>query len=303
MSEVVTQAGVPAAFEEFRSLWQRSIEQGRLEEAEEIIRRALHWAREHSDQGLTDRAVCCLAAVVIYLGRGDAELPQLREILMRSDDAGNCRMAAYYISTYYHLSRNYKKSLFYARIACDRAQEEGRTESIAYTANQLGNALLGESFVEEAARSYETAVRLVPQPGVWRACALHNLGYCRILQERFAEGYSYLYECLRLLRRFGAERYQIGPLLDLCFAHLETGKYPQARRRGAAALDLAEKFGDADGVKNALYLLGETANLMGETNAAGSYFSRLQRDYYPEAPYLPSFLLTVDVRKMVNLHA
>lgn len=302
MSEV-TQGGVPAAFEEFRSLWRRSIEQGSLEEAEEIIHRAHAWALLNGDERLVDSAVCSLAAVVIHLGRGDAAVPRLREILLRSNDVGNCRMASYYLSIHHEFSRNYKKSLFYARIALGRAQQEGRTEWIAYASNQLGNALLGESFVEEASRSYETAVKLVPEPGVWRACALHNLGYCRILRERFGEGYSCLYECLRLLRRFGAERYEIGPHLDLCFAHLETGKYLQARRHGNAAIELAEKFGDADAIKNALYLLGETANLMGETETAGSYFSRLQRDYYPDASYLPSFLLTVDVRKMVNLHA
>ncbi len=303
MSEVVTQAGVPAAFEEFRSLWQRSIEHGNLEEAEEIIRGALTWAREHADQVRVDSAVCSLAAVAIYLGRGDADLPQLREILLRSGDTANCRMAAYYISVKYQYSREYKKSQFYARVACGHAQREGRRESIAFTAHQLGNGLLGESFIEEAAQSYETAVQLVPEPGVWRAVALDNLGYCRVLQGRFAEGYSCLYESLRLSRRFSAERYQVRPHIDLCFAHLETGKYLQARRHGIAAIELAEKFGDGELIKNALYLLGETANLMGETEKAGSYFSRLQRDYYPEAPYLPSFLLTVDVRKMVNLHA
>jgi tetratricopeptide (TPR) repeat protein len=302
MSEV-SQNGVPAAFEEFRSLWRRSIEQGNLEEAEEIIHRAHAWALVNGDERLVDNVVCSLAAVVIHLGRGDAEVPRLREILMRSYDAGNCRMAAYYISIHYAFSRNYKKSLFYARIACDHARQEGRTDWIAYTTDQLGNALLGESHIDEACRKYETAVSLVPGPSVWRARMLNNLGYCRVLQERFAEGYSSLYECLRLLRRFSSERYQVLPYLDLCFADLETGRYPQARRHGVAAIELAEKFGDADGIKNALYLLGETANLMGETETAGSYFSRLQQDYYPDAPYLPSFLLTVDVRKMVNLHA
>jgi tetratricopeptide (TPR) repeat protein len=299
----VTQGGVPAAFEEFRCQWRRSIEQGNLEEAEEIIHRAHSWALQSGDQRLIDSVVCSQAAVVIHLGRGDVAVPRLREILIRSHDAGNCRMAAYYISIHYAFSRNYKKSLFYARIACDHARQEGRTDWIAYTADQLGNALLGESHIDEASRKYETAVSLVPGPSVWRARMLNNLGYCRVLQERFAEGYSSLYECLRLLRRFSAERYQVLPHLDLCFAHLETGRYPLARRHGLAAIDLAEKFGDADGIKNALYLLGETANLLGETAAAGGYFSRLQRDYYPDAAYLPGFLLTVDVRKLVNLHA
>jgi tetratricopeptide (TPR) repeat protein len=299
----VTQAGSAEAYEEFIKLGQRSIEQGRLEEAEEILGRAQVWAREHGDDWQIDSLVCALAAVVIELGRGDAEVPRLREVLLRSSDPANCRKAAFCISMQYEFSRNYKKSLFYARIACNHAQQQGRTDWIAYTSNQLGNALLGESLIEEACRSYETAVRLVPDPGVWRAVMLDNLGYCRVLQQRFAEGYSNLYESLRLLRRFSAERYQVRPRLDLCFAHLETGRYLQARRHGAAAIELAERFGDVEAIKNALYLLGETANLMGDSEKASDYFTRLQRGYFPDSPYLPGFLLAVDVRKMVNLHA
>jgi tetratricopeptide (TPR) repeat protein len=302
MSEV-TQGGNPEVYEEFRKLWQRSIELGRLEEAEQIIQRALVWVRENGDERLIDSVVCAFAAVVIHLGRGDAEVPRLREILLRSSDPANCRMAAYYIAIYYEFVKNYKKSLFYARIAHDRAQQLGRTDWIAYTCNQLGNALLGESFVDEACRHYETAVRLVVDGGVWRARMLDNLGYCRVLQGRFNEGYSCLYESLRLLRHFSAERYQVLPHLDLCFAHLETGRYPHAQRHGAAAIELAEAIGDAEAIKNALYLLGETANLMGDTDRANDYFTRLQHDYFPESPYLPGFLLAVDVRKLVNLHA
>jgi tetratricopeptide (TPR) repeat protein len=298
-----TQGGSPESYEEFIRLGQRSIEQGRLDEAEEILRHAQVWAREHGDPRQVDGLVCALAAVVIELGRGDAEVPGLREVLLRSSDPGNCRMAAYNISMQYEFSRNYKKSLFYARIACNHAQQQGRTDWIAYTSNQLGNALLGESLIEEACRSYETAVRLVPDPGVWRAVMLDNLGYCRVLQRRFAEGYSSLYESLRLLRRFAAERYQVLPRLDLCFAHLETGRYVPAQRQGMVALELAEKIGDAEGIKKALYLLGEAANLMGDTGTASGYFTRLQRNYFPDSPYLPGFLLAVDVRKMVNLHA
>lgn len=299
----VTQGGTPATYEELHKLWQPSIDKGRLDEAGQIIERVLVWAREHADERLIDSVACARAAVLIELRQGDTEVPRLREILLRSNDPANCRMAAYNISMQYEFSRNYKKSLFYARIACDHARQQGRTDWIAYTCNQLGNALLGESFVEEACRNYETAVRLVPDPGVWRAVMLDNLGYCRVLQRRFAEGYSNLYESLRLLRRFSAERWQVLPLLDLCFAHLETRRYLQAQRQGMAALELAEKIGEADDVKKALYLLGETANLMGDTDAASGYFTRLQRDYFPESPFLPGFLLAVDVRKMVNLHA
>jgi hypothetical protein len=37
--------------------------------------------------------------------------------------------------------------------------------------------------------------------------------------------------------------------------------------------------------------------------SARGYFARLQQTFFPEATYLPGFLLAVDVRKLVNLHA
>jgi hypothetical protein len=298
-----SQGESPDGFEEFRERCYRLIEVGRLEEAEAIMRRALVSAQEQGDPRQVDGVVCALAAVAIQLGRGDGELPRLREILMRNGDAGNCRLAAYNISIHYQFARDYKKSLFYARIACDRAAQLGRTDWIAFSRNQLGNALLGESFVDQACGEYEAAAQLIPEPGVWRARVLNNLGYCRVLQKRFAEGYACLYESLRLLRHFSAERYQVLPRLDLCFAHLETGRYEHARRQGVAAFALAEKMGDAEALKNALYLLGETASLSGDSEKASGYFGRLQRDYFPESPYLTGFLLAVDVRKLVNLHA
>jgi tetratricopeptide (TPR) repeat protein len=303
MSETVRRED-PEALESFRELWQRAIEAGHLVEAEAIIQRALVWARGNGEARLVDSVVCALAAVAIHLGNGDGELPHLREILLRSDDPSNCLMAAYYLSIHYEFARNFKKSLFYARIASDRSQQlPGRADWIAYTHNQLGNALLGESFVDQACREYEQAVRLATDNGAWRARALNNLGYCQVLLQQFDAGYACLYESLRMLRRLSAERFQIMPRLDLCFAHLETGRYLHAHHQGAAALELAEKLGDVDAIKNALYLLGEASNLMGKTGAAKSYFTRLQRDYFPESPFLPGFLLAVDVRKMVNLHA
>jgi tetratricopeptide (TPR) repeat protein len=289
----------PEAFEEWRVL----VDLGRFEEAKEGIEHALVWARQQGDERRIDALVCSLAAVANMLGNGEALLPRLREILMRSADAGNCRLAANNISVHYQFARNFKKSLFYARIACERALQLGREDWIASSRNQLGNALLGESFVDQACREYEEAVRLIPVACVWRARSLNNLGYCRVLQKRYAEGYSCLYESLRLLRRFSAVRYQVLPRLDLCFAHLETGRYEHARRQGVAAFLLAEKMGDAEAMKNALYLLGETANLSGDTERASGYFTRLQRDYFPDSPYLPGFLMAVDVRKLVNLHA
>lgn len=291
-------------FEDLKSRAQAASDAGQLEEAARLMKEALGWLREHGDEHLVDSAACAAAAINIQLGRGASELPVLREILLRSGDPSNCRLAAYHISLHYELTKNYKKSLFYARLARDRATLLERCDWLASSHNQIGNALLGESFVREACHEYEQALSLMPaEPSVLRALVLQNLGYCRVLQKRFPEGYTLLYESLGSLRRFRAQRYEASTRLDLCFAHLETERYGHARRQGQAALRLAEATGQAEMVKNALYLLGEAESLSGTGGAAHAYFSRLQKDFFPDASYLPAFLMTVDVRKMINLHA
>lgn len=291
-------------FEQLRARGLEAVEDGRLGEADGLYRRAFELAEAHGDERHLDLATCNLAAVAIQRGQGDGELPRLREILLRSSDPGNCRLAAYHISVHYHYAKNAKKSAFYARLALDRARLLGRSDWLASCHNQLGNALLSESQVDTAAGEYEEALDLISQaPSSWRGRILDNLGYCRILQRRFDEGYAMLYESLALLRQFRAQLYLVLAHLDLSFAHLETGRYGHARRHGLAALSLAERLEQVDSIKNALYLLGEAANLAGDQETARTYFARLQREFYPEAAYLPGFLLAVDVRKLINLHA
>jgi hypothetical protein len=292
------------AFEELRSSGERAVHAGQLEIAEAFFRQAVEWAGQHGEQWQVDLGVCNRAAVAIELGHGEGEVPRLREILVRNLDPLTCQLAAYNISRYYELTKNYKKSLFYARIALDRAGILGRREWLASSHNLIGNTLLAESFIEGACAEYENALELIsPEPSAARGQILDNLGYCRILQGRYDEGYRLLYESLRLLQRFGARRYEISVRLDLCFAHLETGRYRLSRRQGTAALALAESVGERDSIKNALYLLGEVANLSGNSEMARGYFGRLHLEFFPEAGYLPEFLLAVDIRKLVNLHA
>jgi tetratricopeptide (TPR) repeat protein len=294
----------PDTFEELRSRGEEAVRAGRLAEAEELLDQSLRWAHEQGEPWQVDLGLCNRAAVRIELGRGNGELPRLREILVRNANPQNCRLAAYNISRYYELTKNYKKSLFYARIALERAEALGRLDWMASTHNRIGNVMLAESFVDEACQRYDTALALMPEEqGIWRANILGNLGYCRILQHRHTEGYRLLYTSLRMLRRSQSERYVVPTLLDLCFAHLETGRLRYAERWGSLALQLAERTQQRDSVKNALYLLGETAHLQGDAEAARGYFTRLQRDFFPDEVYLPGFLMTVDIRKLVNLHA
>lgn len=295
---------IDSVFEEIRNRGQKAIDAGQLEEAVGILQTAVDLAVEQGDSRWIDLTVCNRAAAVIELGRGESELPRLREILVRNSDPVNCRIAAYTIARHYEFTKNYKKALFYARITLGRSEQIGRRDWLASSHNLIGNTLLAESFIEEACAEYEKALDLIPgEPSPARAKILHNLGYCRILQNRHEEGYRLLYESLGLLRRFGARRHEVLARLDLCFAHLETRRYRHALRQGSVALTLAESIGDRTSIKNALYLLGEVANLNGELGTARGHFGRLQQEFFPEAGYLPEFLLAVDIRKLVNLHA
>jgi len=299
------QAGRPdSIFEEIRHRGQEAIDAGRLEEAVAILQTAVDLAIQEGDARLVDLTRCNRAAAMVELGRGESEVPHLREVLVRNGDLVNCRLAAYTIARHYEITKNYKKALFYARITLDRSRLLGRPDWLASSHNLIGNNLLAESFVAEAAAAYETALGLLPyEPSPARGQVLDNLGYCRVLQRRPEEAYHLLYAGLQLLRSFGARKPEVSARLDLCFAHLETGRYRLARRQGACALALAESLGDRAAMKNALYLLGEAANLNGDTDAAIGYFTRLHAEFFPEDVYLPEFLLAVDIRTLVNLHA
>ncbi|HXO20973.1 MAG TPA: tetratricopeptide repeat protein [Thermoanaerobaculia bacterium] len=300
---MVDDSGSIRVFEDLRERGRQAVESGRLEEALALYQQSAEVAEAIGDPKLQDLALCNVAAAAISLGRGDGEVPRLREILLRNESIANCCLAAYNIARYYELTKDFKKSLFYARIARDRSEVLGRIDWIASSYNQIGNALLAESLIEEACRHYEKALAMYAEPSIRRALMLDNLGYCRVLQSRFSDGYSLIYQSLAMLRRVGPRRYQLSPRLDLCFAHLETGRYEKARNHGRVALAIAEAAGDSDATKNALYLLGETANLLGDSFGARRYFSRLQQGFFPDQPYLPSFLLAIDVRKLINLKA
>ncbi|HVF60663.1 MAG TPA: hypothetical protein VNJ70_12730 [Thermoanaerobaculia bacterium] len=296
--------GDVAELERLSAEARRSLEAGRLDEAEAQFERLVAAARGQDDERSADRAYCYLAAIGIELGRGEQYVSELRQILMRSADDESCYRAAYNIARAYELKKENKKAAFYARIAHDRAEQVGRREWLASAKNLRANLLVTDSFFAEARGVYEEALHLAPELSpVWRALIQDNLGYCYAVEERYADSFRLLYRSLRSLRRHGAKRYEVFPLLSLCYAHLEVGRLRSAVKFGLAALQGGEAVGDVQTIKYALFLLGEAANLAGDHLLARRYFARLQEEHYPDAAYLPDFLLAIDVRKMINLRA
>lgn len=291
-------------YERERELAQAALDAGRLEEAHRRLTAAHEVARRHGDADLVDHAFCAESAVAIALGDVETPVPQLREILVRNRSHENCILAAYNIARAYELRKDYKKSLFYARIARDRAHQTQNHRRLAAAHNQIGNALLAESHFEQAVDSYQRALALLSQhPGEWELACTANLGYCDLVRGRHREGLRRLYRVLREARRRKLLRLEMTTRLDLCYGHMELGRYRSAERYGRRGLVLAEQVAEVDWVKNALYLLGEVAVLVGRRDEARERFGELQRRFYPDQPYLADFLVGVDVRPVINLRA
>lgn len=296
--------------------WEELVERGRAEIAAERLEDALasfesaeRAAEAHGDPVGADRAWLNRCAVLIASQRLDLVdgrmLHRMRSILTAGRDPLNCWLAAYDIAQAYELTKGYRKGLFYARVALDRAELLGQEDWLASSYNQLGNLLLAEGQFEDARDALEHARKLLSATAdpVRRSSIEGNLGYVSIVLGDERRGFRLLYSSLRILRRLGRRREQTFAHLDLCFAHLEAGRLRDALRHGMRSLGLSEELGEPVSMQYALFLLGETAQLLGDSTVARRHFLRLQELYFPDNPRLPDILLSVGVRGLVNLKA
>jgi len=292
----------PRPFEELRDEGRHALEAGRLAEALELFEEALARARAIDDQNLIDLATCNRSIPMIPLGRAREAMPELRQILVRNPDAVTCSFAAYNLARAHETSKEYKKGLFYARIARDRALATGREDLLAGSYNLIGNCLMSDSFFAEAAAEYRRSLGLLPEESSGqRALVMANQGYCLMMLDRLRDGMRLSFAALRWFRRCGARLYEVWPQMDLCYAYLELGRYRRAREHGRRALALAEESGEIECTKIALFLLGDTERSDGDLEAAWDYFSTLQQDHYPDSPEIVEFMLQVGIRQVVNL--
>jgi Tfp pilus assembly protein PilF len=293
-----------ADYEVLRSAAAAAVEAGRLEEALRLLDAAAEQAGRGSDPELEDRARCNRAALAITLGELDGPLPELRRILMANRSVEAAFLAAYNIARVYELRKEHKKGLFYAQIARDRANVLRHDEWLGGALNQIGNFQVAESHFTEGAAAYRRALALLPASGSeHRSTVGANLGYCALMEGQLDRGLELLYQSLRRARREGWRRLEMVVHLDLCYGLMERHRLAFAWKHGNRGLALAEEIGEPDPIKNGLFLLGELAVMAGEPERGHRYFGDLQRRFYPDQPYLPDFLASVDVRRMINLRA
>ncbi len=292
-------------YSELRDAGYEALQQGHLRDAESAYGQALEVAKGLGDRTLEDLAYCNWAGVKVSLLEMNEVLAPLREILLRSSDPANCRLAGYHISRIYELRGENRKGLFYARIARDRTAliDDPDPSWIAGDHNQIGNFLVADSRFEEALHEYELALDFQPDASGYRVAAFRqNAGYCHLMLGRTRTAFELLYASLRAFRKLAARAMLSLNHLDLAYAYLEIGRPRPAIRHAERALSLAEQHHDEANVKNALYLLGEAWHQFGDDAEARRQFERLS-DCYDNLPFIADFLLSVDVRQMINLRA
>jgi tetratricopeptide (TPR) repeat protein len=277
---------------------------GRLEGALALCEEAVRWTESHGEQADRDLALCNRSAILISCERTEGVGGQLRRILMASAVPRTRFLAAFNLTRLHQLQREVERGLFYGGLALELA---GRLEPEGYLAkvhHQVGNLLLIDCRFDEACGSFEQALSYEEVEGdTERAIMLTSVGYCYVILGRHRQGFVKLFEGLRLMRRKEAGTWKMLPHLGLSYAYLDIRKLELARRHARRALDYAEVAMNRDHTMNSLYLLGEAEKLCGHELAAFECFNRLQRDFYPEQPYIAEFLMTTDVRSLIHLMA
>jgi tetratricopeptide (TPR) repeat protein len=292
----------------FDDLWfegKTALRQGRIEEARGFFDTALEFARREGDPVHEDRAVCSRAAVRIVLGETMEVVPELRDVLNHHSNAENSRLAAYSLSLAYEQKRDFKKGIFYARVALNYSRLLQRKKWILSSLNQLGNCLMGESFFDEATACYNEALEIVgEETSFHRWAILENLGYAKVLLGKPREGLGMLLRSLRgLLREQAATENAMVAHTDLSYAYLEVGRPRYAMKHAMAGMEAAERLGYPDVKRNAMYLLGQSYQEFGRSGDAAGVFEALQREFFPDSPAVAQFLMAVDVKSMINLRA
>ncbi|MBK8598189.1 MAG: hypothetical protein IPN83_21945 [Holophagales bacterium] len=267
---------------------------------------ALESARETGDESFVDWIFVCRAAAAAEVGPAEAELLELKRILLRGRDSQSAFRAAFGAARIYELKRDFRKAAFYARLARQHADEIGDPLLLASAESTRGTLLAVDSHFEEAAECYRRALEVsappAPVPSLARALWQDNLGYCLIALDRTQEGLPLVHAALETIEKSGATAHTVFPLMDLCFGYLKGDRYEEARYFGEACLERAPLSGDDSVERNVLYLLGEASHLGGDEDAARDYFDRLA-SLYPDFRNLRAYLEVFDFRNVINLRS
>jgi len=291
-----------AQYEALKDHGSETLRRGSLREALVEFDRALDLARRIGERSLEDVAFCNRSAVAIRLQREDGSVPVLRQMLLRTADPQVAFLSSYNLARAYDNRKNYRKALYYARIAHRYALDLGDPGQQASALNWIGNALVALNDFGGGLEMYRQGNALIDgEESERRSLLLSNLGYCLLLTGETPQGFRSVILGLRMARRLRTPVAESVGHLCLAFAHLLVERPWHAARHGAEALDLAEEHQDPPTVKLALLLLGGAYKQADKLEAALECFEVLQRTFYPGMSQVPEMLLGVDICRVINL--
>lgn len=282
--------------EELRQAALAKVRTGDIEDALTIYDRALALAEDEETRELI---TINKADAMIAIGRSGSEVQALAAIVMRRRNNRHVYLAAYALVFKYRLENELKRAAFYGQLALSCADEADESLWKIGALNELGSIYETDSKFAEAIDCFQRAITLIEQldnpveQQVTYGITLQNLGSSKVLNDEFREGITLLHRALPLL---SAPMHQAEAYIDLCYGYLGVEDLDHARQYGEMGLELAT---DPRQVRNAHYLLGETAYKSDDLDRAEFHFDELAR-FYPDFRNLKSLLFAIDLRSMVN---
>ena len=282
--------------EELRRRGVESMRAGEFDEALQLFDKALAIAEdEHARELITINK----ASVLITLEKTGPEVQSLAQVVMRRRNLRHVYLAAYWLQYKNRLEGDLQRAVFYGQLALRTAEEANEPTWRRPVLIELGTNYEMDSQIPRAIECLQEAIAITEESmdkgerDVSMGYALENLGYCRLLEEKYDEGLALVHRSLNHIhdRHALAEAY-----VDLCYGYLGKGELERAQSYGKKALDLAEEERQ---VRNAHYLLVEIAHQQHDTKTAEFHFDELAR-FYPGFRHLKDVLFAIDLRRMVN---
>ncbi|HVG23456.1 MAG TPA: hypothetical protein VND45_04825 [Thermoanaerobaculia bacterium] len=242
------------------------------------------------------------AEALISCERDGAEVSALPMIVLRRRSPRHVYLAANTLLRRYCELSDRKKAIFYGEIARQAASELDDPFAGASVLNNLGITLVADSKFASAIDVLEeglAAMMLLEGRDDHRslhAAILGNLGGARVLCGQYEEGIRLLELAVEQL---GDDYGVVEACLDLCFGHLELGRFEVAEFYGRAALDSATVPRQ---VRNANHLMGELCVRTGRYDESEVFFDAVAA-FYPEFRNVKQLLMAVDLCSVVNWKA
>ena len=289
------------SYVDLRSKAHQALEDGHFSRASKLFEWSLTEARRLGDPLLIERARCNRAAAAIELGMAAPVLGELQEVLASSRDLGSRFLAAHLLASAFTVQGMSTETERYVRLAQELAQRMGRPNEMGSSSMKLGLLYLGGSRPQEAQRHIERAVQELTE-GSPEALALarSNLGYCLCQIGRSRRGFRLLEEGAETLAELRYGLYEKSARLNLGFALIDREEFEAALDQADRVLSLTCAAYER---KYALYLAGEACTAMDLRERAREHFSLLQREFYPEMPFLIEMLMSVGTHRLVSWHA